>query len=84
MHDLKANQIHYTLMSRALYGHVDGNQNEVCFLESGSGGPEEFASRVDDTQYLYGLRKSLVCVCVCAQCLYGLRVCVCVCVCVCV
>lgn len=50
------------LLSRAIYGHVDGNPNEVCFLDSGSGGPEEFASRVDDAQYLYGLRKSVVCV----------------------
>lgn len=41
----------------AIYGHVDGNPNEVCFLDSGSGGPEEFASRVDDAQYLYGLLR---------------------------
>ena len=39
---------------------MDGNPNEVCFVESGSGGPEEFSSRVDDAQYLYGLRKSVV------------------------
>lgn len=44
---------------------MDGNPNEVCFVESGSGGPEEFALRVDDAQYLYGLRKSVVLVSVC-------------------
>ena len=55
---------------------MDGNPNEVCFLDCGSGGPEEFASRVDDAQYLYGLRKSVVqvCVCVCDS-VYGSCLC---------
>ena len=64
------------LLSRAIYGHVDGSPNEVCFLDSGSGGPEEFASRIDDAQYLYGLRKFVLLHFICIQC----SVCVCVCV----
>ena len=51
---------------------MDGNPNEVCFLDSGSGGPEEFASRVDDTQYLYGLRKFAIDLCT----IYSVCVCV--------
>ena len=74
---------------RALFGHTDGNPNELCFLDSGSGGPDEFASRMDDTQYLYGLRKfsdgwqhivALLCACGVCVCVY-VRACVCVCVC---
>ena len=57
------------LIRRALFGHVDDNPNEVAYLESGTGGPEEFATHMEDSQYLYGLRES-VCVCV--------YVCVCV------
>ena len=54
------------LLHRALFGHVDGNPNDVTYIESGTEGPEEFARHMDDSQYLYGLRESVcVCVCVC-------------------
>ena len=81
---------------RALFGHTDGNPNELCFLDSGNGGPDEFALKMDDTQYLYGLRKfsdgwqhivALLCacgVCVCVFVIERERESVCVCVCVCV
>lgn len=41
----------------ALFGHVDGNPNYICFLAAGSNGVEEFAENLDDSQVLYGLLR---------------------------
>lgn len=42
---------------RVLAGHVDGNPLAVGLVGSGSGGPSELTSKVDDASVMYGLSK---------------------------
>ena len=44
---------------RALFGHWDGNPNEIYSMGTGTGGPEEVVNSIADDQYMYALGESL-------------------------